>query len=92
MDFSDDGIGVEPLSLKKLAHTEMTNALSAIKTAREISAAQSRREIFTVEDLTSLLSKSTEQDLARKALKGNRLVYLVDNDGLVIIACRHHYG
>ena len=69
IDLSSAGAGTEPLSLKKLAHDEMTNALRAIETAREIANAQSRGEVSTAEDLSSLLSKSYAPDLVRKALK-----------------------
>jgi hypothetical protein len=69
IDLSAESAGVEPLSLKKLAHDEMTYALRALETAEKIAIAQSRGEVSTAEQLSSLLSQSPSPDLVRKALK-----------------------
>lgn len=69
INLSSEDAGIDPLSLKKLAHDEMTNALRAIETAQEIANAQSRGKVSTAEELSSLLSKSPTPELVRKALK-----------------------
>jgi hypothetical protein len=87
MDLSSKDAGAEPLSLKKLAHDEMTNALQAIESAREIANAHSRGDVSTAEDLASLLSKSPTPELVREALKkmGGDLTYVsIDNQKVAI--------
>ncbi len=69
IDLSVENAGVEPLSLKKLAHDEMTNALGAIEAAQVIANALCRGEVTSAEDLSSLLNKSPTPELVRKALK-----------------------
>ena len=69
INLASEDAGVDPLSLKRLAHDEMTHALRAIETAQRIANAQSRGEVSTAQQLSSLLSQSPTPDLVRKALK-----------------------
>lgn len=69
INLSSEDAGVDPLSLKRLTHDEMTHALRAIETAQRIADAQSRGEVSTAQQLSLLLSQSPTPDLVRKALK-----------------------
>lgn len=84
INLSGEDAGIDPLSLKKLAHDEMTNALRALETAQEIANAESRGEVSTAEQLSSLLSQSPTPDLVRKALKErgrDPMQVSIDNQG-----------
>lgn len=84
INLSSEDAGVDPLSLKIITHDEMTNALRALASAKEIASAQSRGEVSTAEQLSSLLSQSPTPDLVRKALKEmgrDSMDVSIDNQG-----------